>query len=423
MPYDHVVRRASVTALLAGILLASACTRSTPIGTAVAQALQNDTPVPPQIVAADNSFGLTLFHALNQGATSNVVISPTSIALALDMIYNGAEGSTRQGISRALQLQGLGALVVDRDNAALQAALIHPDPQVQLTTVNSLWMHLSKHRVLSSFVSTNAAYYAATIGDLGGTPDYVNAWIASKTNGLIKAILPAGDYSSVVAVLANAIYFRGPWTSPFNPDLTSAAPFTLNDGTRVSCQMMKMTRADRFPYLSGPDFQAVELLYGRTGRLRMLIILPAAGVNLGSFVADMTNEELSSWIADLEPAEVSVRLPRFATSYASSLVDALTSLGMGPAFDRKIANFAGLDSHGGVYISDVEHEAVVQTDERGTVAAAATAAIAYAQSLGPPPIRMTMDRPFFYAIVDAKTGALLFIGTLVDPSRGSSNRQ
>ena len=422
MPHGNITGRASVVAALAAVLLASACTGPAPsraVGTAVTQTLQNNAPVPPRIVAADNAFGLALFNALNQGATSNVVISPTSIALALQMVYNGAESSTQKGISRALQLQGLGALAVDQDAAALQAALIHPDPRVQLTTANSLWMHLSESHVLPSFVSANETYYAAKIGDLSGAPDDVNAWVASKTSGLIKLILPNGDYRNVVAVLANAIYFSGTWTEEFNPNLTKAAPFTLSDGTEVSCQMMTMTRAGRFPYLSGPDFQAVELLYGKTGRLRMLIVLPGVGGNLGTFVANMTTEKLSKWIADLAPTEVNVELPRFTATYGSSLVNALTSLGMGVAFDRKVADFAGLASRRGVYISDVEHEAVVQVDERGTVATGATMLQVVEQSLGPPSIGMTMNRPFFYAIVDGKTGALLFIGTVIDPTRSS----
>ncbi|MGH8291200.1 MAG: serpin family protein [Steroidobacteraceae bacterium] len=126
-------------------------------------------------------------------------------------------------------------------------------------------MHLSKNPVLPSFVSTNETYYAAKIGDLSGAPDDVNAWVASETNGLIKKILPSENYSGVVAVLANAIYFSETWTSVFNPDLTRAAPFT-------SRQMMNQTGG--FPYHSGSNFQAVELPYGRTGRLRMLIVLP-----------------------------------------------------------------------------------------------------------------------------------------------------
>ncbi|HEX5415896.1 MAG TPA: serpin family protein, partial [Chloroflexota bacterium] len=104
-------------------------------------------------------------------------------------------------------------------------------------------------------------------------------------------------------------------------------------------------------------------------------------------------------------------------SYSSSLVNALTSLGMGVAFDRNNADFAKLASEPGVYISDVEHETVVQVDESGTVAAGATTGTV---SITVAPPSMTMNRPFFYSIVDGKTGALLFIGTLIDPSQGSS---
>lgn len=429
--YGRVMRRASVAAILTGTLLASGCgggsgasigdsdkstTPSPVVGTAVEQALQNGTAVPPQIVAADNAFGLALLADLNKGATSNVAISPTSIALALQMVYNGAEGSTEQGMSQALQLQGLGALAVDRDDAALQAALISPDPQVQLTMANSLWMHLSENPVLPSFVSSNGTYYAAEIGDLSGAPADVNAWVASETNGLITQILPPGNYSDVAAVLANAIYFKGEWTTAFNPDLTTAMPFTLADGTQVSSPMMNRTGS--FPYLAGSNFQAVELPYGETGRLSMLIILPAAGVDLGGFVANMTNEELSTWIADLEPANVGLGLPRFTVNYAGSLVDALTSLGMGVAFNPTTADFAGLASGAGVHISDVEHDAVVQVDESGTVAAAASTVTVGTTAVSAP-IDMTMNRPFFYAIVDGKTGALLFIGTLINPTQSS----
>jgi serpin B len=432
MSNNREFRWYSLAAVLAGILLASGCNGgssdnsnngaagpppSPTVATAVEEAQQNDTPVAQQIVAADNTFGLALFDALTQGATGNVAISPTSVALALQMVYNGAEGSTQQAMSQALQLQGLGALAVDQDNAALQAALINPDPKVQLTTANSLWMHLNQNAVLPSFVSTNETYYAAEIGDLSGAPDDVNAWVASETNGLITQILPPANYNAVVAVLANAIYFKGAWTTEFKPNETAATPFTLTDGTQISCQMMNLTSS--FPYLSGTNFQAVELPYGQTSRLSMLIILPAVGVDFGSFVSNMTSGQLSTWVRDLEPAQVSIGLPRFTATYANSLVKALTSLGMGVAFNPNAADFADLASGPGVYISDVEHQAVVQVDESGTVAAGATT-VTITPTVASPSISMIMNRPFFYAIVDGKTGALLFIGTLVDPSQSSS---
>ena len=428
-PSPGFLDRTSFAVTLAGLLLLSGCGGSTgssnesagnppaavpAMGVAVGQAFQIHTPVPQQIVAADNTFGLALFNALTQGATSNVAISPTSIALALEMIYNGAAGSTQQSMSQVLQLQGLDALTVGQDNAALQAALINPDPNVQLTTANSLWMPMGNSLVLPSFASTNATYYAADVGDSSGAPDNVNAWVATATNGLITKILPPGDYSHVIAILADAIYFKGVWTSAFDTSQTMATPFTLADGTPVSCEMMNQTGS--FPYLAGPNFQAVELPYGKTGRFSMLIILPAAGVDLGGFVANMTGDELNTWIAGLKSAEISIGLPRFTASYAHSLVNALTSLGMGVAFTPNSADFANLAS-GPIYISDVEHATVVQVDESGTVAAGATEGTVTI-TVAPP--SMTMDRPFFYAIVDGQTGALVFIGTLADPTQSSS---
>jgi serpin B len=151
----------------------------------------------------------------------------------------------------------------------------------------------------------------------------------------------------------------------------------------------------------------------------MLIIMPAIGVDLGGFVANMTSGKLSTWITDLEPVQVSIGLPRFTATYGGSLVKALTSLGMGVAFNPNTADFADLASGPGVHISDVEHQAVVQVDESGTVAAAATT-VTITTTVVAPSISMAMNRPFFYAIVDAKTGALLFIGALVDPTQSSS---
>ena len=74
----------------------------------------------------------------------------------------------------------------------------------------------------------------------------------------------------------------------------------------------------------------MELPYGQTRRLRMLIILPAVGVNLKSFVANMTSDELSDWIKDLKPAHVEIGLPRFtATPLCHSSCRLNTSVTLG----------------------------------------------------------------------------------------------
>ena len=382
------------------------------MATAVAQALAAGTAVDPQIVSIDNGFGLSLFNTLNQGYAGNLAISPTSVALALQIVYNGAAGTTQQGMAQALRVQGLSTLQLDSDNAALQASLSNPDPAVQLTLANSLWMHLSDNPVLASFIQANQTYYAAQIGDLAGAPADVNTWVASQTSGLITQILPA-DFNPATAdaVIVNAIYFKAPWSSPFDSSQTAAQPFTLADGSQVSCQMMHQSGI--FGYLQGANFQMVRLPYGQDNHLSMIIALPAQGVSLASFVAALTNDELNTWIAGLQAVAGAIALPRFTSNYAGSLVSALTTLGMGVAFNPQLADFSGIAPL--TYLSDVEHATLVQVDEAGTVAAGATSVSIGIEAVPANTFSMTMDHPFFYVIRDDLSGALLFIGTMVNP--------
>ena len=163
------------------------------------------------------AFGLNLFQTLIAGATGNVAISPINVAMALQILYNGAAGTTQQAMAQTLQLGSLSTPDLNNANAALQASLLNPDPEVQIIVANSLWMHLGNNPVLASFTQTDQTYYGATVGDLSGAPADVNAWELPQTNGLITNILPAGDYTSVVAVIANTIYFKGQWSTAFDP--------------------------------------------------------------------------------------------------------------------------------------------------------------------------------------------------------------
>jgi serine protease inhibitor len=426
-------RNTGIPALLAAAMLAG-CGGGTPTPasnvveptsdtgppTAVVQAQNNHTAVDPAIVAADNSFGLALLNQLSPGTSGNVAISPLSVAMALQIVYNGAAGTTQTAMADTLALGGLSTASVNGDNAALQASLLNPDPAVQVTIANSLWMHLASNPVLPSFTATDQTYYGATLGDLAGAPDNVNAWVATETNGLIAQILPAeppGYYQSVLAIIANAIYFKGQWTTPFDPNRTAAGPFTLSDGTQVTAQMMQQVGSYQYLQgtLQGAAFQAVRVPYG-AGRLNMLIVLPAPGTALTGFVAGMTAAQLNAWNAQFQSAFGSIALPRFAATYSSSLPAALSALGMGVAFCTSgQADFSGIATNPPPCISDVEHKTVVEVDESGTVAAGATTVTVTTTAVPATSFSMTMNRPFFYAIEDDATGELLFVGLLMNP--------
>ena len=382
---------------------------STTAPPAVMQAQQDNTPVDPAIVTADNTFGVNLFQKLYSATPGNVAIAPISVAMALQIVYNGAGGATQQGMAQTLQLGSLSTTDLNNDNAALQGSLMNPDPQVNLTIANSLWMHLDTNPLPAAFTQMDQTYYGATVGDLAGAPDNVNSWVNTATNGLISSILPPGNYASVVAVIANVIYFKGQWSTGFDPSQTAPAPFTLMDGTQVSVPMMHQSAT--YGYLQGANFQAVRIPYG-AGRFSMLAVMPNTGTNFNSFVAGLTPAMLNTWEGQLQTVMGNLSMPKFTATWGASLVQPLTALGMQAAFCPS-ASFPGL---GTVCIQDVEHKTVVEVDESGTVAAGATTVTIIPTAVEAPSFTLALDQPFLYAIRDDMTGELLFIGTMTNPS-------
>jgi serpin B len=265
-------------------------------------------------------------------------------------------------------------------------------------------MHLASNPVLSSFTQINQNYYGAEIGDLAGAPADVNTWVSQQTNGLITQILSSDfDPTSAVAVVVNTLYFKGIWTTAFDASHTAAAPFTRADGSQVTAQMMHQSGS--YDYSSSAGFSLLRLPYG-SGRMSMIILLPEAGTSLNTVLAGVTAESLNTSVSGLQSSAGAIALPRFSTSYGASLMAAFASLGM------SADNYPGIAS--GASLSDVEHKTVVEVDESGTVAAAATGGTVTA--VAQQGFIMTVDHPFFYAIRDDKTGLLLFVGEMMDPT-------
>ena len=380
---------------------------------AVMQAQQADTPVDPALVTADNTFGLNLFQNLTAGATGNVAIAPISVAMALQIVYNGAGAgsATQQGMAQALALGSVSTQDLNNDNAALQGSLLNPDPQVTLTIANSLWMHLDMNPVPATFTQMDQMYYGATVGDLAGAPANVNSWVSTATDGLITDILPNANYAGVGAVIANVIYFKGQWSTQFDPSQTAPAPFTLVDGTQVQVPMMHQSAT--YGYLQGANFQAVRIPYGQ-GRFSMLVVMPEAGTSFNSFVAGLTPDMLNTWEGQLQTGMGNLSMPKFTATFGASLVQPLTTLGMQAAMcSDPMASFPGL---GLACIQDVEHKTVVEVDESGTVAAGATSVTVMPTAVEVPLFTLTLDHPYLYAIRDDKTGELLFIGIMMNPA-------
>jgi serine protease inhibitor len=248
--------------------------------------------------------------------------------------------------------------------------------------------------------------------------------------------------------LLNAVYFDGKWTDVFDPKDTRKGQFVLGDGSLVEHPFMN--RVGNYGFLATKRLKAIRLPYG-TGRFALYIFVPglpreyeleAAGDlirekgipysaardsiakrrpppwwELNWLVSIATVDSIESWIRQLHKTHLPIGVPKFEADYADSLRAALTRLGAGIMFDSIRADLTGIAPGDERWVDMVLHKCVIEVDEAGTRAAAATA-------LGVAECAMVFsfaaDRPFFYLIRDDHTGAILFLGTLVDPRRGRS---
>ena len=206
-------------------------------------------------------------------------------------------------------------------------------------------------------------------------------------------------------VLVDAVAMDAPWEFPFDVAATRIEPFTLADGTTV--QVPTMHYDEYLPSLWRDGLQAVEVPYGG-GALSMVVIVPA---DLASFEAELTTESLAAVIDGIDDGGIHLSLPKWTARTHVRLDDTLSALGMPTAFGGE-ADFSGMVEGGGLFLDQVEHEAVIEVDEQGTRAAAATGG-EMASSHGP---TIEVDRPYLYVIRDSGAGTILFIGRVTDPT-------
>jgi len=214
-------------------------------------------------------------------------------------------------------------------------------------------------------------------------------------------------------VLANAVYFKADWQSPFAHEDTSNRDFRLVDGTTTTVPTMSQTAS--FGYAKAGGWEAVELPY-QGERHAMVALLPEA--DLADSLPVLTADSLSSLLKRLTPTEISLAIPKWTYKSGFSLKDALTTLGMPDAFAD--ADFSGMDGRKDLAIDDVYHKAFVAVDEKGTEAAAATGVVIRLTAVLTTAPQVTFDRPFIYLIRDRQTGAILFVGQVTDPGAAST---
>ncbi len=375
------------------------------------------------VVNANSQFAFDLYRNINavKGTSGqNIFISPYSISTALAMTYVGSHGKTEKQMAATLHF----SLPMDRLENGFSTLLgetkATPAKKYRLEVANALWGQQDYH-FDPAFTSAVSRYFDGGFNTVnfispGAREDSrqkINRWVENKTSGKIKDLIGREDIDDTTRlILTNAIYFKGDWASKFKKELTRNEPFHTAPSQTVPVPMMRQMGV--FPFMENDELQMIELPYAGDD-LSMIILLPAGDVQ--AFGAGLTPAKLNELRGLLHRREVEVYLPRFRFESRYVLNGPLAALGMPEAFEETVADFSGMTGKIDLYISAVIHQAMIEVNEEGSEAAAATAVImSTPKSIRreePPVFRA--DRPFIFMILHKSTDSILFMGRLSSP--------
>jgi serpin B len=346
------------------------------------------------------------------------------VAVALAMARAGARGATATEMDAVLH-----ALAGDRQAGALNALDLalgsrsgtfqdqSGKPQVVTLNIANAPFGQKGLAIGPAYLDTLASDFGAGLRlvDYAHDPEaarkLINAWVDERTEQRIPELLAPGTVTDLTRLaLVNAIYLKAAWATPFEAAQTKPGPFTRTDGSTVDVPMMHSRSS--LSYAQGTGWRAVELPY-IGGSLAMTVIVPD---DLATFEAGLDAATLSGITGAFSAREVDLTFPRFGVETSADLTTILAALGMGQAFDPARADFSGITTAEQLYISAVVHQANIDVDEKGTEAAAATAVLLGTTAMPAEPVTLSVDRPFIFLLRDVPTGAIVFMGRVVDPA-------
>ena len=387
-------------------------------------------------------FGVELLGAVSREGERNALVSPLSVGTVLEMLEQGANERVRRAIREMLRGKGpagevdevspaaAGAGSADgqapgaREGRGADSALLCRLAAVSAAAAEDagVELNIANAAFAAQALALNPTF-AAVLRDRFGAraerlnfsrPDSVeriNAWVARETADAIPELLREDDVDpATVLVLVNAVYFRGEWAQPFDPARTARLPFHTGAGSHVDVPTLQADDLSAH-YRRDESFEALSLPYG-DGRFALMLVLPRAGLASSEALRRLASDP--SWLSGhgYHRAHGSLSLPRTTLHDGGSLLQDLSALGLGGVLDDRSA-FSGIASPPPT-LDDVIYQTLLVLDEKGTEAAAATAAI-LTKSLSVR-FEMRVDRPFALALRHLESGAFLFAAWVSDPT-------
>ena len=351
------------------------------------------------------------------GSDENVMISPASIMMALDMVAAGAKGESLDQLTN-LFAAGQGPLTQQAYASALMDR-INEAKEVEFNCANAVW---NNGLILGDSVNMDYVEYIQdtflaqyTVTDFNSkTPDEINDWIDEHTDHMIKKAVDTLDPDTVM-VLVNAICFEGEWAEEYSDYAVNESFFTNADGSSKEAMFLHDTTSAYYETEKATGF----IKYYKGNQYAFLAILPTdESINANEFAMNFTAEDYEEFINSVSyDYEVISKMPEFESDFNITLNNTIAELGAGSIFSPETADLSGTAGKpGDIYVSQIIHKTHIEVDRNGTRAAAATVVMETCGCVmeeDVPEYRyVECDRPYAYAIVDVETMAPVFIGTV-----------
>lgn len=423
------LREKVMAAGLAAMLIFTGCAHNVPLQS---EPLKNDPKVKTELKLGDvpaqkideakmnEEYGRYTFELMkkiseNAEKNANIMISPASIMMALDMVAAGAKGETLRQINELfakdtdpLEQQAFASELMKRFNAS---------QKVKLACANAIWSDSKRldgkiNAEYKDYIKkTFDAEFSSTVFN-GQTHEIINKWVDDKTDHMIPSLFDSPLDPNTVMVLVNAIRFEAEWEKAYTDKQITNRIFRGTEGEKEA-SMLSSTEQEYFETAKATGF--LKLYQG--SEYAFAVILPKdEKADANSFIKDFTYEDYKAFLASREKCDVRALMPEFKSDYQVGLNEILMQLGVTDAFSDAAADLTGIAEPAGgrLYVSKVIHKSHIEVDRKGTKAAAATGITLDVKSAMPAKEfkEVICDRPYAYAIVDTVSMNPVFIGTV-----------
>lgn len=346
----------------------------------------------------------------------NTIISPLSVAMALNMAAGGASGATEEAFRKAISMGKLPTADFVKLFGKDVTGIVSGDPKVAFRSANGIWL-ADDAKLVPTYVDTLHNSFRARIESVDFSKSKavkdINDWFARETRNLIPNMVSQLPRDTRV-LLANALYFKGQWSIPFQTKATKPTPFHLSNGQAADVPMMRRSD-DGFRYCKSENYQAVKLPFGK-GDFEVAIVLPTATRDAAKNAAELVSVAWSDCYAERSGQ---VSLPKLKLTAGGDIKPMLEAIGLKEVFSAS-ADFSKM-AKSRVKFDQVVHRVALSWDEEGAEAAAGTAVVmTKSVSTSVDRFEMNVDRPFVFVLSHVKTGAVILVGLVNDPREGSS---